>query len=122
MRLTDAQIEALWDNFICPQCGSGDGLMQQSDDTLQCNLEDHSLCWKGSKRDLVEAALKRAGIEVAEPWRSDEPPEGVFIAVYVRRTNMVSVVQIVNYRLLNNSFGTLGTDWKWRLIGPNPFD
>lgn len=75
-KLTDKQVDILWDNFVCPKCGSGDG-MDNRDKRYFCLNEDRTLCWEGTTRDLIEAAMKRAGVEIMEPRRSDDLTEEV---------------------------------------------
>lgn len=141
-KLTDEQVNTLWDNFVCPKCGSGDG-MDNRDKRYFCLNEDRTLCWEGTSRDLVEAAMRRAGIEIAEPWRSDEPPmttlneytAQAYIEVQRRGCHSQGVKRVVRHRdgeatwYVATTLGShdeplrnLGTDWKWRPIGPNPFD
>lgn len=141
MSLTDAQIEIMEHALCCPKCGAyslwpekqyGASLTLPAEWLVFCAVVDdakNGKCgWRGSVRVAVEAALKRAGIEVAEPWRSDAPPTTE--VEIIRRVSMMSWRTSV-YRDGNDqwrspageaNFGVLGTDWCWRPIGPNPFD
>lgn len=127
-KLTDEQVNTLWDNFVCPKCGSGDG-MDNYNKRYFCLNEDGTLCWEGTSRDLVEAALKRAGIEVAEPWRVDEPPEGTRVELRHRSGWIAEGTFTTSYRngdlhrMRNGvSFVTDFENFRWRPIGSNPFD
>lgn len=64
-------------------------------------------------------------------WRSDEPPKEDLVLIRRRISKYVECGRVRRtWRTLDGGWrasggidlGALGTDWKWRPVGPNPFE
>lgn len=93
--------------------------------------------WPAIDADVDALVAEVERLRAAAEWRSDEPPllpyEGRDrsdpIEIHLRRSDERVVARV--YRkwgdllyLFGNwtPLGPVGADWKWRPIGPNPFD